>query len=267
VELDAVTGESQGSCKGIHTQAYFTPLFLIMLIPPILTARLAWMTRDVDPLYSETRWIFAIICAQFQLLVVAIPLLLLVGGLTTNVRHVGQTTVFACFSFNTMGLLLGPKIYMVHFVGKDPALPQTTARGSAQGGTRVSGLEMPTSTGTTVSRAGPDSSFLRTGNGSSSSMSSFTDRGGVTSSLVRASVVREPEMLSRVQEDSRESDTLFMTSDEKDDDESARSIVNSEEEATASKEGLVVDSSPRRAVMSAENQSKSSSSSLQSRMD
>jgi hypothetical protein len=124
LELDEETGESAGSCTGNSTAAWFTPILILMMIPPILTARMAWATRDVDKLFSESQWIVILVVSQFQLLLMCIPLLLLIDKKSPNVRYLGQSTVFAVMSLTTMILIFGPKYYMLYFDPTTSAPPK-----------------------------------------------------------------------------------------------------------------------------------------------
>ena len=153
VELDELTGESAGGCGGNNTAFWFTPIVFLMMIPITLTARMAWLTRDVDSVYSESHWIVIMIVSQVQLLLISIPLLLLVDGMNPNVRYVGQSSVFAVFSLTTMFLIFGPKIYEVYFAKVSTSIQGNAprARGSTVGGVHVSGLTMSLPN-TTVSR-------------------------------------------------------------------------------------------------------------------
>jgi hypothetical protein len=65
-EVDDITGESFGRCRGEHVTAWFAPISVIMIIPIALTFVMAWKTKDVDQAFSETWWIFALILVQLQ---------------------------------------------------------------------------------------------------------------------------------------------------------------------------------------------------------
>jgi hypothetical protein len=128
LELNEETGESAGSCTGESTVAWFLPIMILMMIPPILTARMAWATRDVDKLFSESQWIVILVVSQFQLLLMCIPLLLLIDKKSPNVRYLGQSTVFAVMSLTTMILIFGPKCYMLYFDPTTSAPPKPKTR-------------------------------------------------------------------------------------------------------------------------------------------
>ena len=83
-EIDPVTGESIGRCRGDHTAAFLVPVGIICVIPTVLTGVMAWKTSDVDDVYSESKWIFTLILVQLQ---VGICRLLSFVKLTTCVSH------------------------------------------------------------------------------------------------------------------------------------------------------------------------------------
>ena len=70
VEIDNVSGETIGRCRGDHTAAFLVPVGIICIIPTILTAIMAWKTNDVDDVYSESKWIFTLILVQLQVCLV-----------------------------------------------------------------------------------------------------------------------------------------------------------------------------------------------------
>ena len=52
-EIDSLTGESIGRCKGDTTIYFMIPVMLLNFVPCILTCIMAYKTQDVDDLY---RW-------------------------------------------------------------------------------------------------------------------------------------------------------------------------------------------------------------------
>ena len=51
IEIDSVSGESIGRCKGDTTIYFMIPIFLLTCVPTALTCIMAWKTSDVDDLY------------------------------------------------------------------------------------------------------------------------------------------------------------------------------------------------------------------------
>jgi len=46
--INSITGESIGQCQCDNIMAFLAPLIAVMLIPTLLTAYMAWRTKDVD---------------------------------------------------------------------------------------------------------------------------------------------------------------------------------------------------------------------------
>lgn len=65
-QINDLTGETLGSCRGSRTSAFLVPVGIICVIPTMLTGIMAWKTSDVDDLYSESKWIFCLILVQLQ---------------------------------------------------------------------------------------------------------------------------------------------------------------------------------------------------------
>jgi hypothetical protein len=63
-ETNDVTGESIGQCQSDHMGSFLAPLVILMIIPTIMTGYMAWRTKDVDDVYSESSWIFTMIVVQ-----------------------------------------------------------------------------------------------------------------------------------------------------------------------------------------------------------
>ena len=133
IEVNPISGAIMGKCHGINSIAFFTPIFLLTVIPVLLTAIMAWKTRDVDSMYSESGWIAILIGVHLQVLLVAIPVLGILEGRSSNARYLGQVAVFFFYPFSTVGLIIGPKAYAQHGAPK-------SFRGSASGQVHVSGF-------------------------------------------------------------------------------------------------------------------------------
>lgn len=67
VEIDDTAGESIDKCiSGTDLVAFWVTVGILGLIPILLTEIMAWKTIDVDAVYSESKWIFALILVHFQ---------------------------------------------------------------------------------------------------------------------------------------------------------------------------------------------------------
>jgi len=134
-ETNAVTGESIGKCSSEHIMSFVAPLIIIMLIPTILTLVLAWKTKDVDDVYSETKWIFTMILVQLELTLFAVPMFALLRDVSTDARLVGYSLLIWTFPMATIGLIIGPK--GLAFYQQNSA---TKKRGGSHGEVHVTGL-------------------------------------------------------------------------------------------------------------------------------
>lgn len=139
IEIDDLTGESIGRCKGEHSLAFFLPGCLICLVPTVLTCVMAWKTSDVEDVYSESKWIFSLVLAQLQVkhvccfvgfigimlnswlnpllfvqvIIVGAPVVAILQDVSTNGRYIGLTLLVWTFPMSTMGLIMVPKMMMV----------------------------------------------------------------------------------------------------------------------------------------------------------
>ena len=76
-ETNEITGESIGQCQSDGIRTYLIPLVIVMLVPTLLTAYMAWRTKDVHEEYSESRWIFIMVFVQCEVILFAVPMIAL----------------------------------------------------------------------------------------------------------------------------------------------------------------------------------------------
>lgn len=114
IQVDVISGASMGKCEGIRSVEFFAPMFLLTIIPVLLTAIMAWKARDIDKVYSESGWIAALIGVHLHVLVVAIPVLGILEERSSNARYLGQVAVFFLYPVSTVGFIIGPKIREQH---------------------------------------------------------------------------------------------------------------------------------------------------------
>jgi hypothetical protein len=113
---------------------------LIMLIPTVLTMFMAWKTKDVDDVYSESSWISIMILVQLEIIVVALPMIFILRGVSTDGRYVGFAFMLWTFPMSSLTLIILPKIvsHRMSF-GATPG-KVASKRGGSRGEVRVSGL-------------------------------------------------------------------------------------------------------------------------------
>lgn len=54
---------------------------------------MAWKTKDIDEKFSESNWIFYALFLQCELMLVAIPILLLLGEASADASYLGKVLV------------------------------------------------------------------------------------------------------------------------------------------------------------------------------
>jgi hypothetical protein len=133
---DPFTGATSAKCQGENSVAWFTPVVVLMMIPVGLTIAVTVKTSDIDEEYTETKYLFALILFQLQLVFITIPLFLLVEGMYSSIRYVVQSVAFFLFALSSPGFVLLPKIHRFYFPPKEGS-----TRGSHQG-VRVSGVNL-----------------------------------------------------------------------------------------------------------------------------
>jgi hypothetical protein len=141
-EINEITGESIGECNSTNGSmgTFIAPLVLIMLIPTVLTMFMAWKTKDVDDVYSESSWISIMILVQLEIIVVALPMIFILRGVSTDGRYVGFAFMLWTFPMSSLTLIILPKIvsHRMSF-GATPG-KVASKRGGSRGEVRVSGL-------------------------------------------------------------------------------------------------------------------------------
>jgi hypothetical protein len=140
-EIDATTGESEAFCRSRHLFAFAAPLVAVMLIPAVLTGLMAHRTKDVDAVYSESRWIFIMILVQCEVVLFSLPMFALLEDMPRDARYMVSVSICWTFPMSTLGLIFGPKVVAVrrHERGLTRRSPK---RGSTFGVVHVTGLQI-----------------------------------------------------------------------------------------------------------------------------
>jgi hypothetical protein len=148
-ETNKVTGESIGQCQSDVLVAFVIPLIFVMLIPTLLTAYMAWRTKDVDEEFSETRWIFIMVLVQCEVILFAVPMIALLRDVSTDGRYIGFVLLIWTFPMSTLLLIVGPKVLAFRRARAESSggRRKQPTRGRSLGEVHVSGL---TASGDTV---------------------------------------------------------------------------------------------------------------------
>jgi gamma-aminobutyric acid type B receptor len=139
-ETDSVTGESIAQCQSDHIAGFMIPLVVLMLLPSILTAVMAWKTKDIDGSYSESYWICIMNVVQLEIILIAVPMIIVLRDVSTDARYVGFILLIWTFPMSTLLLMFVPK-FLAHYKATHGSgdVQYKSKRGEVQG-IRVSGL-------------------------------------------------------------------------------------------------------------------------------
>lgn len=136
LEIDADSGASIGRCECDHAAAFSTILIILMVIPTLLTEVMAWKTRDIDGAYAEGWYIFVLILVQLEVLIVAVPVVVILSDVSTDGRYFGMTLLVWLLPLSTLLLIMGPKVHAVHFRKEND---RSSIKRGQRTGVRVSG--------------------------------------------------------------------------------------------------------------------------------
>lgn len=139
-ETDSVTGESTAKCQSDHFAAFMVPLVFLMLLPSLLTTVMAWKTKDIDGSYSESYWILIMNIVQLEIILVAVPMIILLRDVSRDARYIGFILLVWTFPMSTLLLIFVPKV-IAHYQATHGSgdVQRKSKRGEVQG-IRVSGL-------------------------------------------------------------------------------------------------------------------------------
>jgi 7 transmembrane sweet-taste receptor of 3 GCPR/Receptor family ligand binding region len=136
--IDPYTGESVGYCQSDDLWAYAATLAVLMFIPTALTGVMAWKTKDVDALYSDSSWIFTLIVLQAELYIIAVPVVAALRTASVTGEYAGFALILTIFPLSTLLLIIAPKIYAYRIDRRGQN--QSQAKRGTRQGVRVSGL-------------------------------------------------------------------------------------------------------------------------------
>jgi len=115
--VEESTGESIGMCyhgkDGTMIVIQFVGLLLVF-VPVVLTGYMAWRTRDVDSLYSESYYIFWLITGQFEIVLLFSPILYTLKN-DPNGLFIAVSIIYWAIADSTLAIIMLPKILRVHW--------------------------------------------------------------------------------------------------------------------------------------------------------
>ena len=138
-EVNAYTGESIGSCDSEYMTVFAPILLVILITPTFLTLLMAWKTKDVSDEFSEAKWVWILIVVQLEVLLVAVPTVIILRGVSADGRYLGITFILWVLPMSTLILIMTPKV-LAHRRMINGHLESRPKRGEKLGTVKVSGL-------------------------------------------------------------------------------------------------------------------------------
>lgn len=138
-EINEETGESIGGCVSINIGIYMGPLLVVMIIPTFLTGFMAYKTKDVDEVYSESWWDIVLMLIQVLVIFISAPVMAVLGNESTNAQYLGFAFLLWSFPMSTLSLIFIPKARAYWKVKRGVGQKQPPKRGKHEG-IRLSGV-------------------------------------------------------------------------------------------------------------------------------
>mmetsp|Transcript_25718 Transcript_25718/g.37953 ORF Transcript_25718/g.37953 Transcript_25718/m.37953 type:complete len:1494 (+) Transcript_25718:46-4527(+) len=114
-KINEETGATYGRCSSNNTLKYFLTLFALMAILMLLTAYLAFKTKETCEQFAESSWIFYSTFLQMQVLSIGIPILFILHDLSADATYLGRIMLIFTISTSTILFVFLPKVHKVFF--------------------------------------------------------------------------------------------------------------------------------------------------------
>lgn len=138
ITVDEERGEVLGTCESDHQTAFLFPLMIIMILPALMTEFMAWKTKDVDGVYSESYWIFIMILVQLEIVFFAIPVTIALNEVSAEGQYLGFTIITWVFATSPLGLIIFPKF--IAYRKAVAGIVDGPTRGGGTGSVHVTGI-------------------------------------------------------------------------------------------------------------------------------
>jgi hypothetical protein len=138
-EIDIFTGETFASCESDKAWVFLVPEIILILIPVVLTGTMAWKTKDVDEMYSESWYIFIMCMLQLEAALVACPVIIILKDVSRDGQFLLLASVLTGYPLSTLVFIFIPKMIADYKERKGIVTSAHPKRGEQQG-VRVSGL-------------------------------------------------------------------------------------------------------------------------------
>jgi hypothetical protein len=136
--IDEDSGESFGTCRSDSLAIFMTPEVILLIIPAAMTGWMAWKTKDVDDLYTESWYIFVMISLQVEIAIVAGPVIAILEDVSTDGQYLGVTAMLTLFPMSTLLFIFGPKV-LADYKERRGGLDRTKSKRGERHGVVVTG--------------------------------------------------------------------------------------------------------------------------------
>ena len=113
-EINEATEESYGRCISRHANTFLIPLVALMGISTSACAVMAWITKDVDSRFAESKFIFYTIFVQIQVLMLGVPVLVILEFASANTTYLDRSMLVFLVVMTVVILMIGPKVNRVY---------------------------------------------------------------------------------------------------------------------------------------------------------
>ena len=114
VDINGYPTQSVGSCQSDHVLRYLVPLVVVDFVLLAVALVLCFKSRNLSSEFQEGTYIAASVVSMIQILILAVPILVIVENDTSAFYFVLVVVVFL-ISFTVQCLIFFPKIYRLHF--------------------------------------------------------------------------------------------------------------------------------------------------------
>ena len=146
-DINGYPTQSVGSCQSDHVLRYLVPLVVLDFLLLAVALILCFKSRKLSSEFQEGTYIAASVVSMIQILILAVPILVIVENDTSAFYFVLAVVVFL-ISFTVQCLIFFPKIYRLHFgpggtnARRSATVVSVAGGGSAYGSSSVAAGEI-----------------------------------------------------------------------------------------------------------------------------
>jgi hypothetical protein len=137
-EINIDTGETFASCESEKAWVFLVPELILILIPVVMTGTMAWKTKDVDEMYTESWYIFIMCMLQLETALVACPVIIILRDVSRDGQFLLLASVLTGYPLSTLVFMFIPKM-IADYKERHGIVSAPSKRGEQQG-VRVTGV-------------------------------------------------------------------------------------------------------------------------------